>query len=211
MGFSKEGRARRILRGIKTVFFLITMLISLLLFSAPVLLAITDALVPSALLSASLSPQSLSLGSLSAHLANFDFRRSLVDIPFISLFRSAVILCVYSFCDGPSLSRGPYLAITTFCSLSSLVYVSLKAAFVFSDSELGRDGHVRAMETALFACSLVFAIGHVAVAYRTSCKERRKLLVYKIDIEAASACKNGFPRYQKITVQEERMKQKSEK
>ncbi|PPE02254.1 hypothetical protein GOBAR_DD00713 [Gossypium barbadense] len=46
----------------------------------------------------------------------------------------------------------------------------------------GREGS--AMETALFICSLALAIAHIIVAYRTSCRERRKLLVYKIDIEA---------------------------
>ncbi|OMO76036.1 hypothetical protein CCACVL1_05660 [Corchorus capsularis] len=61
------------------------------------------------------------------------------------------------------------------------------------------------MEAALFICSLALAIAHIIVAYRISCRERRKLLVYKIDIEAISACKNGFPRYQKI-LQEERVK-----
>ncbi|KAI8564215.1 hypothetical protein RHMOL_Rhmol03G0165000 [Rhododendron molle] len=185
MGFSKEGRARRVLRGVKTLFFLITMLISLLLFSAPVLLVgFADALLPPALLSASLPSSFLSLNTLSSHLSNYDFRYSLIDIPLISLVRSAVILCVYSFCDGPRLSRGPYLGITTMFSVSSLVFVSLKAPFVFGDSVVDQDGHVRAMEVALFVCSLALAIGHVVVAYRTSCRERRKLLVYKIDIEA---------------------------
>ncbi|OUZ99088.1 hypothetical protein BVC80_9077g13 [Macleaya cordata] len=47
-------------------------------------------------------------------------------------------------------------------------------------------GYVRAMEVALFSSSLVLAIGHIAVAYRTSCRERRKLLIYKIDIEACT-------------------------
>ncbi|KAA8539583.1 hypothetical protein F0562_026275 [Nyssa sinensis] len=206
MGFSKEERTKRVLRGIKTVFFLITMLISLLLFSAPVLLVIADLLLPSALLSASLSPSPLSLQSLSSHLSNYDFRYSLIDIPLISIIRSAIILCVYSLCDGPRLSRGPYLGIATACSVSSLVFVSVKASYVFGDlrSDEGA-GYGRAMEVLLFICSLVMAIGHVVVAYRTSCRERRKLLVYKIDIEAVSACKIGFPRYQKI-IKEERVK-----
>lgn len=43
-----------------------------------------------------------------------------------------------------------------------------------------------APEFALFLCSSALAVGHVVVAYRTSCRERRKLLVYKIDIEAVS-------------------------
>lgn len=97
-----------------------------------------------------------------------------------------IIVGVYSFCDGPRLSRGPYLGITTVFSVSSLVFVSFKASFVFGDSVVDQDGHVRAMEVALFVCSLALAIGHVVVAYRTSCRERRKLLVYKIDIEAVS-------------------------
>jgi hypothetical protein len=93
MGFSKEERSKRVLRGVKTVFFLITMLISLLLFSAPVLLVIADALLPSALLSASLSPTALSLQTLSSHFQNYDFRYSLIDIPLISIIRSAIIIC----------------------------------------------------------------------------------------------------------------------
>ncbi|XP_022891585.1 uncharacterized protein LOC111406386 [Olea europaea var. sylvestris] len=183
MGFSKEERRKRFVRWIKTIIFLITMLISLFLLSAPILLVIADALLPSALLSASLS---LNLQALSSHLNNYDFRSSLIDIPLVSIIRSAIILCVYGFCDGPRLSRGPYLGIATICSVLSLVFVSLKAAYVF------RRGCSGAVEVALFVCSFVLAIGHVAVAYRTSCRERRKLLVYKIDIEAVSACKNGY-------------------
>ncbi|KAL2526520.1 Alpha/beta hydrolase related protein [Abeliophyllum distichum] len=175
------------------------MLISLLLFSAPILLVIADSLLPSALLSASLSPSSLNLQALSSHLNNYDFRSSLIDIPLISIIRSAIILCVYSFCDGPRLSRGPYLGVATICSVLSLVFVSLKAAYVFSDgSSIDRRGYSRSVEVALFVCSFGLAIGHVIVAYKTSCRERRKLLVYKIDIEAVSACKNGFLRHQKI-------------
>ncbi|GMI69732.1 hypothetical protein like AT2G40095 [Hibiscus trionum] len=199
MGFSKEEKSRRIWRGFKTVFFLITMVISFLVFSAPVFFVIADAVLPCALLS------SLSFKTLSSHFNNYDFRYSLVDIPLISIVRSAVIICVYSFCDGPKLSSGPYLGITTICSVSSLIFVSLKASFVFSWS-IRRQGS--AMEAALFICSSALAIAHVIVAYRTSCRERRKLLIYKIDIEAISACKNGFPRYQKtLPFPEERVKQ----
>ncbi|CAN1259394.1 hypothetical protein LINPERPRIM_LOCUS10141 [Linum perenne] len=198
MGFTKEEKAKRVLRGIKTVFFIITMIFSFLIFSAPVLFVIADALLPVSLLSASLSPSSLSPHTLFTDLSDFDFRYSLVDIPLISIIRSAVIFCkfdrlfdfsipgVYSFCDGPRLSRGPYLGITAICSVSSLIYVSAKAPYVFSVYRIDRGGYVRGMEIALFICSLLLAIGHVVVAYRTSCRERRKLLVYKIDIEAVS-------------------------
>ena len=91
------------------------------------------------------------------------------------------------------------------CSVLSLVFVSLKASFVFGASGVERAEYVRATDIALFVCSLVLAVGHIVVAYRTSCRERRKLWVYKIDIEAVSACKNGFPRYQKL-LKEERVK-----
>lgn len=37
---------------------------------------------------------------------------------------------------------------------------------------------------ALFFSSLSLAVAHIVVAYRTSCRERKKLLVYRIDIEA---------------------------
>ncbi|XP_050208725.1 uncharacterized protein LOC126659477 [Mercurialis annua] len=206
MGFVKEERSiTRILRIIKTVFFLITMLISFLLFSAPILLVLADTLLPFSLLSASLSPSAsfLSFQTLSSHFYNYDFRYSLIDIPLISVVRSAVIICVYCLCDGPRLSRGPYLAITAICSISSLIFVSLKAPYVFSVARNSDDDD--AMEIALFVCSMVLAIGHIVVAYRTSCRERRKLLVFKIDIEAVSACKNGFPGYKKIP-KEERIK-----
>ncbi|KAJ9175887.1 hypothetical protein P3X46_014393 [Hevea brasiliensis] len=202
MGFSMEEKSIRVLRVIKTLFFLIAMLISFLFFSVPVLLVIADTLLPFSLLSASLSPSSLSFKTLSSHFNNYDFRYSLIDIPLISIIRSAVIICVYSLCDGPRLSRGPYLGITTICSVLSLIYVSLKAPYVFSVSSIDRGEYAKAMEIALFVCSWLLAIGHIIVAYRTSCRERRKLLVYKIDIEAVSTFKNGFPGYKKIPKQE---------
>ncbi|KAG9455266.1 hypothetical protein H6P81_008170 [Aristolochia fimbriata] len=200
MGLGKE-KPGRLVRGVKTVFFLVTMLLSLLLFSAPVLLVITDAVLPSALLSAFLSP--LSIQTLGAHLRNYDFRVSIVDIPLISIARSVIIICVYCLCDGPRLSHGPYLTITSLCSLLSVAVVSLKAC-VFGGGEGTLRSHSRflsgketwAMEV-MFLCSVALAVGHVVVAYRTSCRERRKLLVYKIDLEAVSACKKGFPAYHK--------------
>ena len=93
MGIIKEEKSQRIIRVIKTIFFLITMLISFLFFCAPVLLAVADTILPSALLSASspfLSPQSLSF-----QFSNYDFRYSLVDIPLISILRSLLIICKF--------------------------------------------------------------------------------------------------------------------
>ncbi|KAJ8769419.1 hypothetical protein K2173_002909 [Erythroxylum novogranatense] len=198
MGFTKGERLKRLFRGVKTIFFLIAMFISFLVFSAPVFLAIADTVLPISFLSASLSLPPLSPKSLHSHFNNYDFRYSLIDVPLISVVRSAIIICVYSFCDGPRLSNGPYLGITTLCSVLSLIYVSFKASFVFNAPVIDGEGNLRTPEIALFICSLALAVGHVVVAYRTSCKERRKLLVYKIDIEAISAYKNGFARYQKF-------------
>ncbi|KAF5959658.1 hypothetical protein HYC85_000867 [Camellia sinensis] len=115
---------------------------------------------------------------------------------------------VYSFCDGPSLSRGPYLGVATVCSVPSLVFVSIKASlFGFDDSGVDRGRYGRAMEVGLFLSSMVLGMGHVAVAYRTSCRERRKLLVYKIDIEARRCphAKMGLQGTKKI-LQENRVK-----
>lgn len=201
MGFLKEEKALKKLaflfvpRWMKTLFFLISMLVSLLVFSVPILLIIADVLLPAALFSASLPPPAFTLQTLLVRLNKYDFRLSLIDIPLVSIARSAIILCVYSFCDGPRLSRWPYLGVATFCSVASLVFVSLKGSYVLMNGGYSSGGYAEATVLGLFISSLGLAIGHVAVAYRTSCRERRKLLVYKIDIEAVSACKNGFPRY----------------
>lgn len=103
MGFLREEKALKKLafllvpRWIKTLFFLITMLVSLLLFSAPILLIIADVLLSSALFSASLplSHPSFTLKTLLVHLNSYDFRLSLIDIPLVSIARSAIILCKY--------------------------------------------------------------------------------------------------------------------
>ncbi|KAK9683517.1 hypothetical protein RND81_10G147200 [Saponaria officinalis] len=191
MSYSKEEKSKRVIRAIKTVFFLITLLISFLFFSAPVLIALADTILPSALLSASLSNYNNINNNI--NINDYDFRYSLIDIPLISILRSIVIICVYSCCDGPKLSSGPYLWVTTMCSVLSLVFVSLKAPFIFGGASGRGSGSASATEVALFVCSYVLAVGHVFVAYRTSCRERKKLLVYKIDIEAvSSACKKGL-------------------
>ncbi|XP_042519726.1 uncharacterized protein LOC122093441 [Macadamia integrifolia] len=206
MGLSKDEKSRRLLRGLKTLFVLVTMLISLIIFSAPVVLVIADALLPSAILSTSLP---LSFGTFSSYLRSYDFRYSLIDIPLISIARSAVIICSYYFCDGPRLSRGPYLGVTALSSLLSLIFVSFKASYVFdgsSSSGSDGEGYHRVMVMALFICSLALGVSHAVVAYRTSCRERRKMLVYKIDIEAITACNKGFPVYQKIRPDESEVK-----
>ncbi|GFP91906.1 hypothetical protein PHJA_001334700 [Phtheirospermum japonicum] len=127
---------------------------------------------------------SLNLQTISSHLNSYDFRHSLIDIHNVSIIRSAIILFF-----APRLSNGLYMGVATVCSAASLVFVSFKASYVFVSSNYGgfwgySSGYVRAMVSAMFVSSLGLAIGQVVVAYRTSCGERRKLLVYKIDIEA---------------------------
>ncbi|KAJ6810703.1 uncharacterized protein M6B38_104240 [Iris pallida] len=51
----------------------------------------------------------------------------------------------------------------------------------------------------LFLSSLVFALGHVIVAYRTSCRARKKLLFHRFDPETVLSCKNVFSGFQKIS------------
>lgn len=96
---------------------------------------------------------------------------------------------VYSWCDGRRLSGRAYLGVTTACSVLSVIFVSWKAVYYVLGGSGGSgsgSGSGRALQIALFLCSYVLAVGHVVVAYRTRCRERRKLLVYKIDIEAVS-------------------------
>ncbi|XP_073001743.1 uncharacterized protein [Typha latifolia] len=171
-------------RWAKTLFFLLSMLASLLFICAPpLLIVVLDLLLPPSLLSTSLHHD-----SLSSRLKNFTFRSSLIDVPIISIARSLIILCAYVVCDG----KGAYLGITTACSLSSMGYVVLKAISI--DVFVGKEVKIVAVE-ALFLASLALALAHIGMAYRTSCKERRKLLVYRIDIEAVKL-KAGQPKYE---------------
>lgn len=77
------------------------------------------------------------------------------------------------------------------CSVGSLCYVLAKAVAVFgvaadgSGLELQGKGQLVAVE-AMFLMSLALAAAHLAMAYRASCRERCRLLVYRIDVEAVS-------------------------
>lgn len=104
---------------------------------------------------------------------------------------------VYAICDGPALSHGPYLGTVTLSSVISILILSVKAC-VFSinsqivaevPSSLARKKlHLKKSwgMPVLFLSSVVFALGHTVVAYRTSCRARRKLLFHRVDPEAVS-------------------------
>jgi len=104
---------------------------------------------------------------------------------------------VYSVCDGPALSHGPYLGTVTLCSFLSIVLLSVKACLFTVNSHIEAEASVSFRKQrlhlkkpwgmpVLFLSSVVFALGHTVVAYRTSCRARRKLLFHRVDPEAVS-------------------------
>lgn len=202
-------KARRIVR---TAFFMVAMLASLLASSLPLLVAICDITVPFLLLS---SFTCVTCYSFHEHLRRYAFKNSLTDIPLVSILRSIIISCVYSLCDGSALSHGPYLGTVTLCSFLSILVLSVKACVftVISQIEAGADAEASPAYSiakqrlhlkkswgmpVLFLSSVVFALGHTVVAYRTSCRARRKLLLHRVDPEAVLSCKNVFSGFQKV-------------
>lgn len=104
---------------------------------------------------------------------------------------------VYLFCDGPALSHGPYLGTVTLCSAVSVLLLSVKACIFTANSQLEAEAssslakqklHLKKSwgMPVLFLSSVVFALGHTVLAYRNSCRARRKLLFHRIDSEAVS-------------------------
>ncbi|XP_066360652.1 uncharacterized protein [Miscanthus floridulus] len=189
--------SERLWRWAKTAFFIVAMLASLLLVCAPPLLVVLlDLLLPPALLSNFLRAQahappvsSSSAGvSFAAALAGqaraFHFGSSLVDLPAVSAARSLLILCAYTAGGG---GGAAYRWVAVACSAASLCYVLAKAVAVFGVAGAGLEwqgkGQLVAVE-AMFLMSLALAVAHLAMAYRASCRERRRLLVYRIDVEA---------------------------
>ncbi|CAF2141065.1 BnaA02g19850D [Brassica napus] len=194
-------------RCLKTVFFMVAMLVSLLVSSLPVLVAIGDVLVPTFLLS---SFTCLTCYTFKDHLSKYSFKTSLTDIPLVSLLRSFLLICVYSLSDGPALSHGPYLGTVSLCSVVSIVLLSVKACIFTANSQLNAEASISPSRQrlhlkkswgmpVLFLSSVVFALGHTVVAYRTSCRARRKLLFHRaVDPEAVLSCKSVFSSYQKV-------------
>ncbi|KAF3673892.1 putative histone H2A variant 3 [Capsicum annuum] len=174
--------------------------------SAPVMVAIGDVLLPTVLIS---SFTCVRCYSLKEHLQSYAFTTSLMDIPLVAILRSLIISCVYSMCDGPALSHGPYLGTATFCSVMSIILLSVKASVFSGNSyfEAEASSYIPKQKLhlnkswgmpVLFISSIVFAVGHIVVAYRTSCRARRKLLFHRIDPEAVLPCKVVFSAYNKV-------------
>jgi len=176
------------------------MVASLLVASAPALVAAGDVAVA---LWIEVRLGCLRGHGLRGHLQQYRFRSSLADIPLVSVLRSLIITCVYLMSDTSGLSHGPYLGTTTFCSLASLLILLIKASVYSPGHDIGPELSPSLPDQklnlkklwgmpVLFLSSLVFALGHVIIAYRTSCRARRKLLIHRIDPESILAYKNGF-------------------
>ncbi|XP_057460136.1 uncharacterized protein LOC130750571 [Actinidia eriantha] len=203
---SGKGWFEKVRRCVRMIYFMVAMVASLLVLSAPLLVAIVDVLVPCVLIS---SFTCIRCYSFKDHLHRYSFKSSLTDIPLVSFIRSLIITCVYSMCDGPALSHGPYLGTVMLCSFSSILLLSVKACvFSFNSQIEATASHSLSRQKlhlkkswgmpVLFLSSVVFALGHTVVAYRTSCRARRKLLFHRIDPEAVLSCKIVFSSFQKV-------------
>ncbi|KAH6757264.1 hypothetical protein C2S51_038878 [Perilla frutescens var. frutescens] len=195
----------KVRRGVRTVYFMVAMVSSLLVVALPVVVAIVDAFLPCLLIS---SFTCVKCYSFREHLQRYAFKSSLVDIPLVSIIRSLVIICVYTMCHGPALSHGPYLGTVTICSFVSILVLSIKACVFTVHSQLEAEASTSLSRKrlhlkkswgmpVLFLSSVVFALGHIVVAYRTSCKARRKFNFHR-DPEAVLSCKMMFSGYQKV-------------
>lgn len=81
----------KIRRCLRTLFFMVAMLASLLVSSLPVLVAIGDMLVPCILIS---SFTCVRCYGFKEHMRRYAFKSSLTDIPFVSMIRSLIIICM---------------------------------------------------------------------------------------------------------------------
>ncbi|GAB2269460.1 hypothetical protein Dimus_004378 [Dionaea muscipula] len=200
-----KGGWERVKRGLRTVFFLAAMVASLLVQCLPVLVALGDVVAPCVLIS---SFTCVKCYGFREHLRRYAFKSSLIDIPFVSVVRSLIVTCVYSICDGPALSHGPYLGSVVLCSISSILILSVKACVFSVNSQIEAEGshslsrrriHIKKSwgMPVLYLSSVVFALGHMVIAYQTSCKARRKLLFHRVDPEAVLSCKSLLSAYQK--------------
>ncbi|KAG5537609.1 hypothetical protein RHGRI_024902 [Rhododendron griersonianum] len=184
-----KGAFEKARRFVRTVYFMVAMVASLLVLSAPLLVSVVDILVPWVLIS---SFTCVRCYSFQEHLRRYSFKTSLTDIPLVSIVRSLIITCVYSMCDGPALSHGPYLGTVMLCSFCSIILLSVKACVFTFNSQIEAEASSSSLSRqklhlkmpVLFLSSVVFALGHTVVAYRTSCRARRKFLFHRVDPEA---------------------------
>lgn len=206
MAASSKGLIEKLRRITRTIYFVIAMVASLLVMSLPLLVAIADVLFPALLIS---SFTCVTCHSFLHHLHRYAFNSSLIDIPLFSVIRSLLITSVYYMCDGPALSHGPYLGTVTISSIASILLLSVKACVFSVNSQIEAEASLSLSKRklhlkkswgmpVLFLSSVVFALGHIVVAYRTSCRARRKLMLHRVDPESILSCKMSFSGYQKV-------------
>ncbi|XP_076917698.1 uncharacterized protein LOC143577857 [Bidens hawaiensis] len=194
------GLVEKVWRFVRTVYFMVVMVASLLVLSLPVLVAIGDVLVPCVLIS---SFTCVNCYSFKEHLRRYSFTTSLTDIPVVSVARSLIITCVYMICEGPVLSHGQYLGTVTLCSTFSILLLSVKVCIFTVNSQPEAESssspsrqrlHLKKSwgMPVLFLSSVVFALGHIVIAYRASCRARRKLMLHRIDPESVYSSKLLF-------------------
>lgn len=201
---SGRGKMERVNRATRTVFVMLIMIGSLVASSAALIVVLADIIVPCALLS--IFTCCNSCYTLKFDWNTYCFRSSLVDIPLLSLVRSIIIICAYYVCDVYYLSYGPYLATNVICTLASVVILLVKVClFSFSDASGSLPPAARSPRfkqswgmPAMFLSSMVLALGHIVVAYRTQCQARRRLNFQWIDPEALLVCKAALHGYQKV-------------
>jgi hypothetical protein len=90
MAAAGKGWAERASRAVKTVWFVVALLASLLVASAPALMAAGDVAVA---LWLEVRLGCLRCHGLRDHLQRYSFRNSLADIPLVSVVRTLVITC----------------------------------------------------------------------------------------------------------------------
>lgn len=86
-----KGGLERLRRIVRTVFFMVAMVASLLVSSLAVLVAVGDVLVPCVLIS---SFTCVRCYGFKEHLRRYAFKSSLTDIPLVSVVRSVIIICM---------------------------------------------------------------------------------------------------------------------
>ncbi|KAJ3695236.1 hypothetical protein LUZ60_000613 [Juncus effusus] len=200
---ASKGGVEKLRRGIRTAFFMLTMLASLLMASAPALVAMADVAVSVVLTSRLTGVGHEGSRGIRGQIKGYGFRSSLIDIPVVSVVRSLIITCVYALSDGPCLSTGLYLPSVTLTALTSVLLLSIKTVLYSPpSSEIGprpappslpaqhHHHKIHKEMPVLFISCLVFALGHIVVAYRTSCRAKKKLLFHsRADVESVLAIK----------------------
>eukprot|EP00249_Psilotum_nudum_P018569 c26867_g1_i2 orf=988-2307(+) len=201
---SGRGSLESLRRASRTLFFMLFMLGSLMVSSAPLLVSVTDIITPCIVLS-TFTCCATCFG-FKSDWAAYGFRTSLLDIPFLSLVRSLAIFCAYSVCGLPSYTYGPYFGMAAICGLLSTILLVVKAFLFTLSSDFNQHPasvpaslHVRhgwGMPS-LCLSSMALALGHIVVAYRTKCRASGKLHLSRLDRETVLLCKAALDRWQK--------------